>query len=302
LYFIGPYHNSSVDMAGEVQLYDQYARDLPMALLPVCELFSVAPRGDGLFFTPLARPVGDRVHAYVDFSGIDSAFQSLHLNRTLQRSVVGINDNHQCLVSGSSSPGLGSRFYRIEIGMPDPGDGRLFPLDTLIIDIEDPTLANYELVEAVVGIDDYFLLSFSGDVFKVYPDGTYRKVLNTSVFSFFQHEDTLFAPKQFNQLYFSTDAGESWRLLDNFPSFIETARYVSVGDSLVFSRGDRISTLKIIVNGPEVTYRIRELENKGLEGHLIGTITPWQDDVSVGTPTGVFSRSFSLFFASKRQE
>ena len=278
----------------------------PGANLPPSDLFFPQYYEDGFFFTPFANPVRSGTRTYISLPSIDPDYSYVLHPGLNSGKIMAINEQHEFLAAGVNARNKSIQLYRVQVEeVPgfDPAEGVYLQIgETQVIELNQPAgLASGNEVSAMVGYQDYFLVTLPGHTFKIYPNGTWRRVIDAGVAQFFRHKDVIYAPKQFNELYFSYDEGETWSIGSDFPDYFENALYAEVGDSLIVTAMDVLAVMDIEVSGTDITYRLRELENTGMEGNLITTLMSWQGKVYAGTLSGLFTKPIEDFFVSKTE-
>ncbi len=293
----GPYMFAFIEEDLSISRYGLHR--FPEPNCPPSTLFFPQYYEDGFFFTPLANPVRSGTNAYISIPTIDPDYSYVLHPGLSSGKIMAINEQHEFLASGTNSRNNSIQLYRVQV-VPtfEPAGVSLQTGETRVIEIDEPAgLGSTSSVHSMVGYKDYFLVTLPGHTFKIYPDGTWREVIDVGVNQFIRHQDVIYAPKQFNQLYISSDEGETWSSSNSFPSF-ELAKYFILEDSLVFSMWDRLSVMNIEISGSDITIRTRELENTGLEGNYVTTLMARQGKVYAGTLSGLYAKPIEDFFES----
>ncbi|MBW3127698.1 hypothetical protein [Hymenobacter profundi] len=158
------------------------------------------------------------------------------------------------------------------------------------------------IFDAIVSIDDYFLVAFEGKLFKIQQDGTVRPVLsmfayNSSVSALYKWNGRLYCISDRNT-FMSDDEGETWRTFAPLPLDLQGHRPYPVGDSLICTIGNNLLSW----HWREGNTSLRVLNNEGLDRSLINGIQVLRDTVYVGTTNGLFFRPLNKFFESKPTE
>ncbi|UOR04090.1 hypothetical protein MUN82_14190 [Hymenobacter aerilatus] len=158
------------------------------------------------------------------------------------------------------------------------------------------------IFDAIVSINDYFLVAFEGKLFKIQQDGTVRSVLsmfanNSSVSALYKWKGRLYCISDRNT-FMSDDEGETWRTFAPVPQDLQRHRPYPIGDSLICTIGNNL----ISWHWREANASLRVLNNEGLDRSLINGIQVLRDTVYVGTTNGLFFRPLNKFFESKPAE
>lgn len=257
--------------------------------LPIHKNFYVEIK-DNLSTILLSNALGELTNydEFIHFPSIEPNFEEIDLGRWT-RTNIAINDNGQCLVPIKSTTVVDSTILYLlstEVRSFTSGIDIVKIIDTIRTVIPVNGLTN------VVGFEDYFLLATSGQgVYKIYADGTYRKILiDFPILRFIKHQGEIHAVKQSNDFFVSSDEGENWNGGTGFPTPLYT--HQSFGDSLIAFRGDNMYTLTL----GEGFYRLRPLNNEGLESTRITSLASFNDTVYVTTLSGVYQRSLDDFY------
>jgi len=100
--------------------------------------------------------------------------------------------------------------------------------------------------------------------------------------------------KGFNVFFYSMDQGESWQLFNEFSNTIGTLTFRNIGNDLYATATTLdMQIWKITVNERNLVFN--ELNNDGLQGNLVTSITRCGKYVFATTPTGLYYRDTALF-------
>ena len=159
---------------------------------------------------------------------------------------------------------------------------------------------SYSDVRSVTAIDDFFLVTtYSQGIFKVTNTGAVRAVAaEQGILSMCRWKNDLYAFAEWSTALRSTDKGETWQRYTGIPDDLVLANYHSVGDSLLFSRFDRLFTLRWDAAG--ASYSIRALNSDGLDRTAINGVVLLRDTVYAVTTGGLFARPLREAFQSAR--
>jgi hypothetical protein len=156
--------------------------------------------------------------------------------------------------------------------------------------------------KSIVSIDDYFLVSFDGALYKIYQNGIVKQVAKLfdnydGAYSLYKWQGRLYCIAFNNTLVSETD-GETWHTYTQIPNDLLPSRPYPVGDSLVCAVGENLVSWRW--RGASASFRV--LNNEGLERSLINGIQVLHDTVYVGTSNGLFVRPLKKFFESKPKD
>lgn len=228
--------------------------------------------------------------ARVNFHTIEEGFEQIDLGSTVHARVsISINEEGQCLIpirNQNINDSLILYLFKVEIPSPFVLT-RITDTIRVTIPMEDIEIKN------AIGFEDYFLISTPEGVYKINDDGSYRQVIDSSnVLRFFEHGGKVYAIEtNLTQVFhISSDEGENWISKGGYPEPLYESQ--SLGDSLIVYRFDRLYTLFL----GEDSYRLRQLNNEGLERAKITSVASFGNTVYVTTLTGVYQRDLDLFY------
>ncbi len=294
LFVYGPEFFSSIDETNQVS--HAFTRlDYPKFFrLPISKYFFLEAEGKWLRFTNSEYPVYDEAAASIDLQTLEPDFIEINFGGSYQIGAIDINENGQCLVPiYTKSTENNIIAYLFNTSLKDEMKIRIS--DTTKISIFNPSPIESQYVNCLKAIKDYFIISVDGGTFKIYSNGDYKKILDTSIYNIFRHGDTLYALKQFRQLFISKDEGETWDSFQNYPDYLVLANYFVLGDSIIASRNSDMFTVKFSDN----QYIIRPLLNDGLESNEITSISQFRDSIYVSTYSGLYFKGKSKFYEYK---
>ncbi len=154
------------------------------------------------------------------------------------------------------------------------------------------------LPESVVRLKSYdstFVVSTESATYFVTSNGSLSKVLDTPIYREFYY-DGKFYGIGFKDIFTSLD-GKSWTLIGTHDG-LDAPEYKNIDGRVVAYWFDNL--YEIIID--ETGFNSVELENDGLEGNLITSISKFNSQVYVTTRSGVFFREIEDFFVEKKQE
>jgi hypothetical protein len=297
LFVYGPEFFSSINEANQVS--HAFTRlDYPKFFrLPISKNFFLEAEGKWLRFANSEYPVYDQGASWIDLQTLESDFKVINFGSSYQIGAIDINENGQCLVPiYTKSTGSDIVAYLFNTTVKD--EMKIEISDTTKISISNPSPTQSQYVNCLKAVKDYFILSVDGGTFKIYSNGDYNKILDTSIFNIFRYGDTLYALKQFGQLFISKNDGETWDSFQNYPDYLVLANYFVLGDSIIASRNSDMFTVKFKDN----QYIIRPILNDGLESNEITSISQFRDSIYVSTYSGLYFKGKSKFYDSKKEE
>ncbi len=173
--------------------------------------------------------------------------------------------------------------------------------DTVKIEIREPDFL-FARPYFAKGFTDYFILSTETGTYKIYADGTHRRVIAWVTNNVFRHDGKLYALASeetafTTRIFISTDEGENWTpySFPAYPAELRTASYYTLGDSLIATLGANLFAL----NFQDLDFTIRTLENEGLDGSSVTSASVFNDSIFLATYSGVYARQREAFFEDK---
>ena len=143
---------------------------------------------------------------------------------------------------------------------------------------------------------DYFMVTLRFN-YKIYPDGKVKPIApNYSIKKVFQKGDTLYAFSVDGSLLRSTNDAEDWNKLATFQNVFTNAKYYLINNEIIGTYFGQLFHVKI--TGNDIT--IREIDNDGLVGSYITSISKFKDKVFVTALTGVYTIDAKTFFKYKQ--
>jgi hypothetical protein len=140
--------------------------------------------------------------------------------------------------------------------------------------------------------NQFFRIDTTGDVKAFgftpapYPQGLY-------INNMFTYGNMLFV-KGSNVFFYSLDQGESWQLFNEFSNSVGILTFRNIGNDLYATATTLdMQIWKVAVNQRNLVFS--ELNNDGLQGNLVTSITRCGKYVFATTPAGVFYRDSALF-------
>ena len=260
--------------------------------LPIARSFFAYPDTDtSLTICRNREPLSSR--AYFSLRRFDPAALRFSTGLFSLSKRMAINENNYLLIPYENKrPDRAFTFVlaAVQAGALGSGPVMLYPGPVVI----PRTNSSGTYLRYLVAIDNYFLASFGdGGIYKIKQDGTFRQVYGaTLVDAIYKWNNTLYGPIEHNEIITSTDNGETWQKSSGTPLQFTVASYYAVKDSLVFTYGSSLYTLRW--NGPR--YTMRQLKNDGLERATITGIEYLRDTVYVATTSGLFVRPVKTFF------
>lgn len=231
------------------------------------------------------------------FSDIDNTFSRFYTVHYADGETLAINDKSQVLIPYEADEfgGIKLLFIETEITLPGQAWLRIDTVRTKIIELHYPHFRSLRNIQPVA---DAFFVAGNDFTFRIDSNGEKALVLDKTLFHIVK-KDNLMYGFGYRHMYTSTDHGLTWTQRYEISSNISmltnitkvSGRIVGYRYAQVFEFNPGVSELEI-----------RELDNDGLDGKLITSISAFQDSVYVTSLAGVFYKSLDEFFVDKAVE
>ena len=149
-------------------------------------------------------------------------------------------------------------------------------------------------------VDSFILVSYFGGIrseegtVKISPTGVVEKVSEKRIAHIFKVGETLYGI--LGSVYKSTNKGQTWtQLVNTNLSFELTSNMRDIQNQKIALFTDKIYSVEV----QNDVFKETELDNKGLEGRQLMSVSEWQDKVYVVTTAGVFSKPKEDFLTKK---
>lgn len=244
-------------------------------------------------FVPNLAPISQSSRAEVRLDELDENFRFIDGMFYSRGESMLINDRNQVLIPYEDNT------TQVTMTLVDISYDRddivvrhnLDTVKTTIIRIDEPV---QNAVIAMESIGSDFFVSTDSKVFRVDADAQVQEVLNQRLYQFFEIGNEIFGVGT-NDIFISSDNGLSWVSAYRNPGNMEIIEYIRLGDRLVAYRFAQLWELTRTNDALEFT----ELDNDGLDGRSITSVSLFEGQVYVSTLSGVFSKSLDEFFIPK---
>jgi hypothetical protein len=141
--------------------------------------------------------------------------------------------------------------------------------------------------------DHYFYSGYK--TYRIGNDGNSAVCYPEGMYNMFSNGTDLFS-MSYGALLRSKDHGVTWQPIGGVSRTVEVMSYTEADGNIISFRDSRLYhvTLNDSVN------TIVELENDGLDGHMITSVSRYRDDIYVTTRSGVFSRPVKDFYTERQ--
>ena len=252
-----------------------------------------------LVITPNLNPITSGTWTYLRMKDIDSTFQGFYYVHSSRGDGLAVNDKKQLLVpyvSKYSTPNL--LLLDLKRNTDDPWLVRIDTARNQKITI--PRIAYDVRPSSFHSVGDNFYFSHR-HTYRVSSDGELKVVLDNISITDFIKDGTNIYGIGYGKLYKSIDDGISWSEVQNLKAYdFDLMDYSKVDNKIIaYHRNGQILELAL---GPTGIEQSRELENDGLQGKYITSVTEFQGKVYVTTYTGLYYRKLEDFFKDKKDK
>ncbi|MBI3234037.1 MAG: hypothetical protein HYZ42_08345 [Bacteroidetes bacterium] len=303
LFFYGPLAYSTITKTNTITHYLSSYSTESFIKMPIGPNFFVEAFDGFLNIDDLNSLTSNSVSYHTIMKEYDTNFVSYNIINDYTRESSAINDSNQWLFSfKSKNEPIKPNLCLLTIDTKYTNDFDQIKISNKkVIIISDPQDLSGRKPILIVPYKNCFFVTYDFGTFKIYSNGTYKKVLDDSpsyTRRIFSHNGVLYLTLP-QIIFISTDNGETWTKSFNISETITSnAGFHTIRDSLVEFHTDKLYTVSINLSG----YSLRELDNDGLEGNQITSVSEFMDSIYVSTTTGVFIRPKSSFFNPKKVE
>lgn len=250
--------------------------------------------GEVRFYSTML-PNGAQESASLNIKDIDNTFlnfkhQQLHF--TVSESCV-INDRNQALIPYTIN---NNSWYLLKLALVDVSV-RDMPSNYVEI-VKTKTISIPEewqqSVHAIESVGEYFFITTQSKVFRVDSKGNIVTVSDTPLLRIIESSGKLYGVGN-KSVFISSDKGLTWKEIYNVQQEFSWISLSKVEDKIV---GYRYSQLwEITFNENDLI--VRELDNYGIDGVSITSLSVFDNNVYLSTMSGVFYKPVDDFFESK---
>lgn len=272
--------------------------------LPIGPDFFVSAVPNGFMaFISNRSPVTESVSIYLDMKNIDNGFSNFYQIHFSRGEKIVINDRNQVLVPYqafepnetyvNSSPKL-ALINAIYDSISIEFTHRIDTISTQLISIND----EYQnFVIALESIGANFFVTTDGKVYRIDSDGRMTTVLNERLYRIFEDAGRLLGFGD-GHIYSSVDDGLTWAKGGESPWEITGMNFTTIGGKVVAYRFAQLWE----VSTTETSFDFKELDNDGLDGKTITSVSEFDSKVFVTSLAGVYHRPSEEFFTYKEEE
>lgn len=259
---------------------------------PICGRYFAVAEDNVVLINISNEPQGYYADAWLFMNQIDSNFTKFEFPRRWLGNAIGINGKNSVLIPYRRNDTDYSKAAAMLVTFsitPYYSTQKLDTISTTIITfgMDDRPLSIHHF------FDHYF---FSGyQTYRIGNDGRMTVCFPGGMYNMFSDGNDLYS-MSFGTMLRSRDHGVSWQKIGSIDGEPEVMNYTEIDGRIIAYRYSQLYhvTLNDSVN------TIVELENDGLDGHWITSISRYQENFYVTTLSGVFSRSAKDFFVERK--
>lgn len=237
---------------------------------------------------------------YQYMKDVDSLFTQFDFIHYSQGECIPVTKSNFCLIPyrtkyETSLP----KFALIKINLKDVGGD--LSIDTKVVKVLDlkSDVEGYQTIYSISSVGDKFLFSCGRTTYQVDTVGLIKNVYSGVIERFINSNNILYGVTwPFNSKNFikSVDNGSSWTEISSIKQEFSDLNYKTVFDSIVGYYNSQLFSIKF----SDTHISSRELDNNGLEGKRITSISEFGDSlVYITTMNGLYYRTKKDFFSSK---
>ena len=260
--------------------------------LPICsDFFMMYNTWGSLMFKPTANSINAYTSLLFHLNDLDKDFSYFEFVSYYLGECALINQNNQVLVpyvtriESQSQLKVALIDISVEYGIYDTF------LDTTSVKlIEIPTVQNYVL--STTTYKKNFFVTAGNSVFRINEKGDVIEVLDHRLYNIVELEGTLYGVSE-DYMYHSSDEGLTWIQSYKIPT-IWNIRLTKLDNKIIGYLDDKLYKFEINEGGLEIF----ELDNDGLEGKSITSLSKFNDKIYATSLSGVYYKSANDFFDS----
>jgi hypothetical protein len=253
-----------------------------------------------VLFFPTKSPVGTSGVLRMQMQDIDPLFAMFDMSASFLGEGIAINDKQQCLIpylqyefdtEGNRYISAIPSFILAELSVLGES------IDTVScsrFSIDDSSAQGLRKLHS---IDDYFIISMNRKCFRLSADLEVKEVLNGPLSGVIKNRFELYGIGG-SKIYKSTDHGNSWQLLgENIDQLYQFFNFSVIENEIIMYRFSQLFHVEI----GDTRIEAKEIDNDGLEGNSISSLSQFDGKVYVTTFSGMYTRSIEDFFTYKSE-
>jgi hypothetical protein len=284
---------------GNVSHYSVWNEQPANRKLPICSDYSISSdKNNGtIYFFSTMNPVLSESSTLIHLKTIDTTYAYFDFLHFSSGECIAINDQNKSLIPYISFVDSKNVLKLALIDIKTEFMISYYYLDTLEVNILTISDENQYDVIALESVGDYFFLTTNSKVYRIDNNGNIENVLSTRLNKIVESSGKIYGFGRDN-IYFSSDNGLSWQMGYNVQYDYSLLNYSKIGDKIIGYRYGQLWELQI--NDTELI--VQELDNDGLEGISITSVSSFDKKVYLSTLSGVYYKSIDEFFNYKTEK
>jgi len=258
---------------------------------PICDSYFAVASDKTLRISVSNEPLGYYASAWLYMDQVDNRFIKFVFPSSIRSEAIAINGSNSALLCYRRSDTTYSKIAAMIVNFSIKDYYNTKKLDTI-----STKIVNLGYIDEPLGVYNFFEHYFVGgySTYRISSDGEPTICYDQGIYNMFSTSNGLFG-MSFGKMLQSKDKGVSWQQIGSISSQFEFMTYKVIDNNIIAHYYSQI--FQISLN--DSTNSIRELQNDGLEGNKITSITKFKDKFYVTTLSGVFSRYSKDFYTEK---
>ncbi len=291
-------NHPDLSFGGKVSHYANWS-DLPSnKKLPICADYYIAfyQGNSWVNFIPTRNPLAAEAAVSLDMKSLDSTFESFDLLQYHSGVCMAINKKNQALIPYFSAVGSERfvKFALVDIKAefnPNLINVYLDTTNTKIVRI--PGEDRYGIT-ALESNGDYFFITIGAMVYRIDNLGNIVNISGSPIYKIIESSGTLYG-FGYDKVNISSNNGLSWGIGYTTPFEFSVLNYSIVDNKIIGYRDDQLWEISVSEN----ELIVKELDNDGLKGVLITSVSGFNGKVYLTSFSGVYYKLTSDFFEYK---
>lgn len=302
LQVMGMHLFSTISEKEDIKHYMHPFRTVSLHKSPMNSKVNSGTDGNKLYFRTVSSPVfgGDLI---IDGATIDPHFKGFNLISSQRTESFAISENNVALVPynfrDEKTGNIGLRYFlmKLLIDKDALNNERILMEEARIL---TPTEKG-GVIRYMRSHQNNFYVTTDWGFYKISEEGNIDfQMPNQVAFASFEHKGILYAiarhaQKQTYGLHRSV-SDISWAELLQLNDAVENLTYYAISDEILLA-SFRSQLFEVDLGGNQMI--VKELDNTGLEGHLINSIAMANNKVYIGTQSGLFSKALESLLTYK---
>lgn len=280
---------------GNVAHYDNWYDQPSEKKLPICADYFISynPINSWVAFIPTMNPVTSETSVSINMKLIDSTYAYFDFLHFSSGECIAINEQEQALIPYVSIVDSKTvlKLALVDIKAEFTYNVKLDTIKTKILSITDDYQND---VIALESIGDYFFLTTNSKVYRVDNLGNIENVLGTRLNKIIESSGTLYGFGRDN-IYISSNNGLTWNIGYSVQYDYSLLNYTKIDNKIIGYRYGQLWEISVSDTG----IIAKELDNDGLNGVSITSVSKFDEKVYLSTLSGVYYKLEDDFFDYK---